>query len=67
VQNAEMIGFAAESCRVPGKMTVHGTHIIGTSRSVIHNFGKCENQPIELIDVKFDGPRPELRGEIVVK
>jgi hypothetical protein len=67
VQNAEMIGFAAESCRVPGKMTVHGTHIIGTSRSVIHNFDKCENQPIELIDVKFDGPRPDLRGKIVVK
>jgi hypothetical protein len=67
VQNSEMIGFAAESCRHPGKMTVHGTHIVGTARSVIHNFGKCENQPIELIDVKFEEPRPVLQGEIIVK
>jgi hypothetical protein len=67
VQNAEMIGFAAESCRVPGKMTVRGTHIVGTARSVVHNFGKCENQPIELIDVKFEAPRPYLQGDVVVK
>ncbi|MDB5408381.1 MAG: hypothetical protein JWL84_3293 [Rhodospirillales bacterium] len=67
VQNAEMIGFAAESCRVSAKMTVRATHIVGTARSVIHNFGLCEHQPIELIGVKFDRVRPDLQGEIVVK
>jgi hypothetical protein len=67
VQNTEMIGFAAESCRHPGKMTVHGTHFVGTSRSIIHNFDKCEKQPIELIDVVFEGPRPTLQGDVVVK
>jgi hypothetical protein len=67
VQNPEIIGFAAESCNHPGSMRVLRTKIsVAHPQAAIHNFDKCQGQPIVLEGVVFEGPsRPKLVGYVL--
>jgi Right handed beta helix region len=66
VQNPEVIAFAAESCRFPGTMRILRTQIVARHpQAAIHNFDKCQGQPIVLDGVVFEGPRPKLVGYVL--
>jgi hypothetical protein len=66
VQNNEMIGYAAESCRYPGSVTVRQMHIVGKNpHGVIANYGKCPGGAIRLIGITYEGQRPTFRGAVV--
>ena len=62
----EIIGFAAESCRVPGDMLLKDDRIINQrARTIIHNFDKCEGHPIILEGVTLEGPPLVEQGYIL--
>jgi hypothetical protein len=66
VQNNEMIGYAAESCRYPGSVTVRQMHIVGKNpHGVIANYGKCPGGAIRLIGVTYEGFHPTFQGAVV--
>jgi len=65
-QTDEIIGFAAESCRVPGDMLLKDDRIINQrARAIIHNFDKCDGHPIILEDVTLEGPPLVEQGYIL--
>jgi Right handed beta helix region len=65
-ENAEIIGFAPESCRHPGALVLQDVTIINSNRdAAIHNFDKCRGEPILLEDVKFEGLPVKEIGYVV--
>ena len=65
-ESDEIVGFAAESCRVPGDMLLKDVRIINQrQRAVIHNFDKCTGHPIILEHVTYEGTPPIEQGYIL--
>ncbi len=65
VQNENLIGYAAESCKYPGGMILRGVHIVSRNpNGSIRNYGRCSGAVITLIGVTYEGPPLHLIGEI---
>ena len=65
-QSTELIGYAAESCRYPGSLTLREVHVVNaTPLGDIRNFDTCHGQPIVLQGVTFEGVTPRLIGYIL--
>jgi hypothetical protein len=65
-ESDEIIGFAAESCRMPGDMVLKDDRIVNQrARAIIHNFDKCSGHPIVLEGVTYEGPPPVEQGYIL--
>ena len=66
--NAELVGFAPESCLHPGKMVLKDVAIINSNpNAAIHNFDKCRGEPIVLDHVTVAGLPVKEIGYIVRK
>lgn len=65
-QSQEIIGFAAESCRYPGNLTVKDVRIVNsTALGDIRNFDTCPGKAIVLEGVSFEGVTPRLIGYVI--
>jgi len=65
-QSSEIIGFAAESCRYPGSLTLKQVHVVNaTATGDIRNFDTCHGMPIVLQGVTFEGAMPRLIGYVL--
>ena len=68
VANADIIGFAPESCGLAAPMRIIRSRIVNEHPSgSVTNYGKCDGQPIILEGVVFEGVRPVLRGYVQEK
>jgi hypothetical protein len=68
VENPQIIGYAMESCRFPGSVTLRGTRIASSHpQAEIANSGKCPDAVIRLLGVTFEGRPPTLTGKVVVE
>jgi len=66
--NADFIGFAAESCRYPAAMHLRRVRFINHhSRGAITNYDKCRGQPILIEEATFEGTRPLLNGGVLLR
>jgi hypothetical protein len=62
----EIVGFAAESCRIPGDMILKDVRIINSKPNAsIHNFDKCQGHPIILENVTEEGLPVANKGNVV--
>jgi hypothetical protein len=67
VQNPDLVGYAAESCKTPAPLQLIRVRIMSSHLTPrITNYGKCQGQPIVMRDVIVEGTEPKLYGYILV-
>jgi hypothetical protein len=65
-QSAEIVGFAAESCRYPASLVLKQVRISNSNfNAAIHNFNTCAGYAVVLQEVTFEGSPPRLVGYIL--